>query len=201
MTRKEHRPGGDPGRRGELLDGGSLATQYTAGTDIAAEHQTAERAGLPFLAAILDSSAAHVVSVLNVLTPDTVALLDKPCATILDVAHDLSRRGIDPTPTLVAAEALRAGVFVGHAGDLARTRLTDAVTTRAQATALPLYAADLAATVWRVRMMAAGDAIRGWAVAGAEDDAWAGFCAAGVELRRLKGIVDELRTHIGQVAS
>lgn len=36
MTTKEHRPGCDPGRRSELLDGGSLGTQYTTGTDIVA---------------------------------------------------------------------------------------------------------------------------------------------------------------------
>lgn len=35
MAEKEHRPGCDPGRRGEL-DGGSLSGQYTTGTDIVA---------------------------------------------------------------------------------------------------------------------------------------------------------------------
>lgn len=36
MADTEHRPGCDPGRRSELLDGGSLAAQYTTGTDIVA---------------------------------------------------------------------------------------------------------------------------------------------------------------------
>ncbi|WP_139025669.1 hypothetical protein [Gordonia neofelifaecis] len=150
------------------------------------------------LAAIIRASASDTVAVLDLLTPDDVHGVDAPTAVILDVARELAGDGLDPAPELVQGEALRRGVYAGHHGDLARTRLADAVTARAEPAALWLYAANLAADLLRNRMIAAGESIAEHARNGAETDAWTGFVRDGRALRRLHDIVQQLRHHAGQ---
>lgn len=173
-------------------------TQMT--TALAAESIAPERAGLPLLAAAVWASAQAVTAV-SVLPLDVVQFVDAPSATALEVVFDLAVQGVDPAADLVSAELLRRGMLDGHHGRLVKDRLLDAVDAGANPAALARYAADLAALVWRVRMAAAGEAIQARAVAGAEDDAWSGFVAAGVELRKLRDVVLALRGLAGQVSA
>lgn len=149
------------------------------------------------LAAVLLAPPRQVVDVLNVCCPEDVRLLDAPIATVLEVALELANAGKPPTAPVLGAELLRRGQYEGHAGDLVRTRVADAVTTVAYPELLPEYAAAILARVFRARLAAAGEAFTAGAETAPESDLWTLLVREGAALR---AIWDRLSLTRGEAA-
>lgn len=130
--------------------------------------------------------------------PDSVRLLDAPTATILEVSLELAASGRAPDAAFVGAELLRRGHYAGHAGDLVRTRLAEAVTTVAYPELLPEYAASVLAQLFRARLAAAGTAFTESAEAAPERDLWQLLLREGKELR---GIWERLAADRGEATT
>lgn len=158
------------------------------------ETDAAEQAALPLLAAVIVSPAAHVVAVLDVLTPDDVRLLDPPTAVALTAALDLARRGTDPAAVLVLDELYRTGqVRDDRRSRLTLWRLEEAVTTYQPAERLRQLAAALAAQLLRIRGIRAGEAIESSYRNGTEEDAFATLRREGSSVRCIRDTVTALR--------
>ncbi|GAC81161.1 hypothetical protein [Gordonia malaquae] len=137
------------------------------------------------LAATLLAPAHQVAEILGVCQPDSVRLLDAPTATILELSLELAASGRAPDAAFVGAELLRRGHYAGHAGDLVRTRLAEAVTTVAYPELMPEYAASVLARVFRARLAAAGEAFTASAEDAPEFDLWSLLIREGKELRAI----------------
>lgn len=145
------------------------------------------------LAAVMDSPADAVVAGMALCTPDDVAFLDRPSATCLEVALEMAKNGIEPTPVLLNCEMQRHGAYEGHHGELARARILEATATAAPGVRLPEYLAAVLADVVRTRMISAADAIADRARQGSESDAWNTFVREGATMRQLWNRLVELR--------
>lgn len=147
-----------------------------------------------FAACVLASRASEVVSALDRLDLEVVALFGRSTAQILAAALVLAGRNIDPTPTLVFDELQRTGqVGDGHHGQLVRTSLLDLITNHQPAERLRPLSAALAAELHRSRGVTAGEAIAAAYRNLSESDAYAMLRREGAAVRRAHDTVTFLR--------
>lgn len=155
-----------------------------------------------FLAAVLASPPVDVARVLGILTPARVTFLDPPTGHVLAVAEQLATAGIAPTPVTVQQRCLSDGVYAGHRGDLARTRILDATTDQhTEPTMLVFLAATVAEHVIRAHALAGYAAAAERVSVATVDDIMSGFVADGRTLRADYNALTALRGAIGVEAT
>ncbi|MFT4086323.1 MAG: hypothetical protein QM658_04075 [Gordonia sp. (in: high G+C Gram-positive bacteria)] len=176
------------------------ALEENQATTLTTESSDPRRQGPALLACVLAAPAAKVTTVLTLLRPELVALVDAPTSRVLAAAADLAARGVDPTPVTVVDELQRVGEFVdGHHAELLRSRVLDAATNHQPPERLRALAAALAAQLLRARGVTAGEAITATYASGAEDDCEPLLLREGAAVRELHRVVEALRSDIGRV--